>query len=210
MPAADIEMDLCTRAKSGDRDAIDRLLKMHEGCLVRYARRFRSIDFDDALQEARIAAIEALENFDPTLGYRFLTFACRKILWRLNRIKETGGTIRTPTYANLAKCSPDAYALASNAWGMRSLDAPTAATGRPMRDGIKVENDPAREIERREELERLSGAFNVLTTREREVIRRRMGEETLEQIGERFGLTKERIRQIETKAKERLRLALVA
>ncbi|MAJ93781.1 MAG: RNA polymerase factor sigma-32 [Rhodospirillaceae bacterium TMED63] len=57
----------------------------------------------------------------------------------------------------------------------------------------------------------ISEAMEHLNTREREVITRRFLEEdktTLAEIGETFGVTKERIRQIEGKALSKLKLAL--
>ena len=60
-------------------------------------------------------------------------------------------------------------------------------------------------------LEKLLEGFTVLSVREREVLRRRYGfhatgqTETLDQIGRRISLTKERVRQIELRAKGKLR-----
>ena len=62
-------------------------------------------------------------------------------------------------------------------------------------------------------LQRMVGeALADLTPREQRVLRMRFGidgatEHTLEQIGEEFGVTRERIRQIEAKALEKLRYA---
>jgi RNA polymerase primary sigma factor len=65
--------------------------------------------------------------------------------------------------------------------------------------GVLVE-DQARQVRR---------ALGTLSERQRQVLRLRFGlddgEHTLEQIGQRFGLTRERIRQIEAKALRKLR-----
>jgi len=58
--------------------------------------------------------------------------------------------------------------------------------------------------------EQLKGALNDLTPRERKILSIRFGLEdgvtrTLEEVGHKFGVTRERIRQIEAKALERLR-----
>lgn len=58
--------------------------------------------------------------------------------------------------------------------------------------------------------ERLEDVLQTLTSREQKVLRLRFGlddgrERTLEQIGQEFGVTRERVRQIETKALRKLR-----
>lgn len=65
------------------------------------------------------------------------------------------------------------------------------------------------EIYRREEREFLKKTLETLTDRERVVIIERYGlegkEKTLTEIGERFGVGRERVRQIEAKAMKKLR-----
>jgi RNA polymerase primary sigma factor len=58
--------------------------------------------------------------------------------------------------------------------------------------------------------EQIRSVLSTLNTREREIIEMRFGlsdgqEHTLEQVGHRFGVTRERIRQIEAKALRKLR-----
>ena len=58
--------------------------------------------------------------------------------------------------------------------------------------------------------EQVRGALAVLSEREREVLEMRFGlrdgqEHTLEEVGKYFGVTRERIRQIEAKALRKLR-----
>jgi RNA polymerase primary sigma factor len=58
--------------------------------------------------------------------------------------------------------------------------------------------------------EQLRGALGILNDREREVLELRFGlkdgkEHTLEEVGRHFGVTRERIRQIEAKALRKLR-----
>ncbi len=64
------------------------------------------------------------------------------------------------------------------------------------------DNDPMLAIENRDVLDRL---YAVLNPRERRVVELRSGEETLGDIAEEFGVTRERIRQIEAKAHRKMR-----
>lgn len=70
----------------------------------------------------------------------------------------------------------------------------------PMADRTLVNESLSREIDR---------ALNTLTDRERDIVRMFFGigqqEKTLEEIGDQFGLTRERVRQIKEKAIRRLR-----
>lgn len=69
---------------------------------------------------------------------------------------------------------------------------------------------PEAEAEETALKEQLRKAMETLTTREREVLKLRFGldggtQHTLEEIGQEFGLTRERVRQIEAKAIRKLR-----
>ena len=70
----------------------------------------------------------------------------------------------------------------------------------PMADRSLVNESLSKEIDR---------ALDTLTPREKEIIRMFFGigeqEKTLEEIGDRFNLTRERVRQIKEKAIRRLR-----
>lgn len=70
--------------------------------------------------------------------------------------------------------------------------------------------DPERETEKKELQDGMRSAMDLLTERERKILAYRFGlageeEKTLEEIGQEFGLTRERIRQIEASALRKLR-----
>jgi RNA polymerase sigma-32 factor len=101
-----------------------------------------------------------------------------------------------------------------------SLNAPLteAESGSAGRQDFLVSDEPlpdevaAEEIDRQRRAGWLHGALSVLNEREREIIaERRLRDEgaTLEALGARLGISKERVRQIESRAMDKLRNALV-
>jgi RNA polymerase sigma-32 factor len=99
-----------------------------------------------------------------------------------------------------------------------SLNAPLVDDGTADRMDFLVSDEPLPDevaeetidVERRSEW--LNDALAVLNARELRIIReRRLNDEgaTLESLGERMGISKERVRQIENRALEKLKIALV-
>ena len=105
-------------------------------------------------------------------------------------------------------------ALKSSAIRPASLDAPIGRDdGETLfGDMISDENaeDPLEQLEEKDARANLGGLLKVLTPREREIMKLRYGlgggrQKTLEDIGAKFGITRERIRQIQMGALKKLR-----
>ena len=100
----------------------------------------------------------------------------------------------------------------------RSLDHTPRAGAAPPREHLRAETPAPEEVlcAREEEEGRqklVGGALDTLSDRERRIVRARMMTEepaTLEQLGKRIGVSRERVRQLETRAKDKIRDALVA
>ena len=73
MLTAERERDLVARAQSGDAAAEGELLKAFEPLIRQRARRLPPNMREDAEQEARIGALEAIRRFDPGRGMRLAT-----------------------------------------------------------------------------------------------------------------------------------------
>ena len=94
-----------------------------------------------------------------------------------------------------------------------SLDMPVGQEdSSQLGDFIQDENQPGPADSANRELlkEQISNALGILSDREREVLEMRYGlidgeDHTLEEVGKQFGVTRERIRQIESKALRKLR-----
>ena len=91
MAGAD-DRELVSRAQSGDRSALDELLRRHYDRIYAICRRIAGNDADaaDAAQEALMAIVRGLERFDgraafSTWSYRVATNACLDELRRRKR-----------------------------------------------------------------------------------------------------------------------------
>ncbi len=105
-------------------------------------------------------------------------------------------------------------ALKGSAISPASLDAPVGRDDGETLFGemISDENaeDPRAKLEEKDALAGLGSVLEVLTPREREIMKLRYGlgggrQKTLEHIGAKFGITRERIRQIQVGALRKLR-----
>lgn len=153
--------------------------------------RMSEVDFADLVSEGNMALLRAVDKFDAGRGYKFSTYACRAILKAFSRqgMKLSKYRQRFPT-------DFDPKLEKSN-----FLETKRAT----------FERDAAEEVKRIVLENRAE-----LTDVERTVIEHRFGLEsgeqdkpmTLEQVGQIIGVTKERVRQIQNKAMEKIRLVL--
>ena len=155
--------------------------------------RMSEVDFADLVSEGNMALLRAVDKFDCGRGFKFSTYACRAILKAFSRqgMKLSKYRQRFPT-------DFDPRLEKSNFLETKRGD---------------FEKDAAEEVKRIVLDDRAE-----LTTVERTVIEHRFGLETdgsekpmtLEQVGQIIGVTKERVRQIQNKAMEKIRLELEA
>lgn len=161
-----------------------------------------------ALGNRRIVAAPSTRNARKL--FASLRSAERRLL------QEVGERPSREMIAAATGTSADDVAMVESALSAR--DVPVGPTD----DGTAVELDssrpsPEQEIAEAEESERrtriVALALESLDRREREVVQRRILEddgETLAEIGRVLGLSRERVRQIEARAKRKLRAALLA
>jgi RNA polymerase sigma-B factor len=85
--------------ESGDPALREQLILMHRNLVLFLARRFadRSESMDDIVQQGMIGLINALDNFDPTRGVRFATFATPTIIGEIRRyFRDRSRSVRVP------------------------------------------------------------------------------------------------------------------
>ncbi|HLV79559.1 MAG TPA: sigma-70 family RNA polymerase sigma factor [Chthonomonadaceae bacterium] len=79
--------------------AREALIRANRGLVASIARRYqdRGLPQEDLIQEGMIGLIQAVEKFDPSLGFRFSTYAIWWIRRAISRaIADQGRTIRLP------------------------------------------------------------------------------------------------------------------
>jgi RNA polymerase primary sigma factor len=227
------ERELAERVNLGDMEARERMINSNLRLVRWVASKYinRGLPIFDLIQEGNIGLIKAVEHFKPNRGIRFSTYAT---LWvkrsieralanhsrtirlpvhissDLNRFAWVAKTLlqelgRDPTDEEIAKRMK---ATVEYVQKLRGIVKKTYPINGSLRDEHSDQLfDLFEDIERSKQV---GSWLELLTDVERTVIIFRFGLNdedtlTLESIGKRFGVTRERIRQIEAKAIEKLR-----
>lgn len=209
-------------ARNGDQRARDQVIAANMGLVYAIAKqwnRFAVPEYEDLVQIGVLGMMRAIETYDPSLS-SFWTYAGRCVHSLMRRecfvqrravtidlrsakavVREVG---RAPTHSDLIRAALQQPVR---------LDAPGAnPSGDPF--GPMVESlpgdpgDAINELAQRRRDRSVKDAIAALPERERCVIRRRMREETLADTGRSWGVSSERVRQIEARALKRLRRRL--
>lgn len=177
------------KALLGQVDALrQRLTKANLRLVVSIAKRHVGIsaNFFEVVSDGNMSLMRAIEKFDYALGNKFSTYASWAIM------KNYARTIPEQHY--------HATRYVTGQDEMLEAAADTSAVVASESDRGKVK-------------ELLSAALAQLSEKEREIVAQHFGLHseggtTLEQLGKRYGVTKERVRQIEHRALSRLREVL--
>ena len=184
--------ELLRRASRGDDEAIDRLIRMHEGSLLAFVRASAGPDLRrhesvrDILQEILIEVAKGLATVEYRTESEFrgwlYTLAERRVKDRARhhrRRKRTAGTLL-------------------------SLDDQTIEESLLV-DAYSSMGGPARALQRREDLDRLESAFARLSASDRQVLSLSFFcGMSASQIAAHLGLAAEAVRKRRTRARTRL------
>lgn len=119
------EIALAKKIKQGDDNARKKLIESNYRLVISIAKKYhrKDIDFDDLLQESSIGLLKAVDRFDPSLGYKFSTYACWWIKQAaLQYINENVTDIKVPTHSRLLNAK---IKKAMNAFEEKYNKAPT-------------------------------------------------------------------------------------
>jgi len=182
----------------------------------------QGLELSDLVAEGNIGLLKAIQNFDWTKKLRFISYAVwwirQSILQSLN---EHARTIRLPVNV-VQELFKEKKAIDRNGGELSdkfanlpsivNLDKEINDEGDTLLDMITDQNTimPDEAFNSKDVLkEKLSGIMTILDDRERAIVEDYFGlsgqSRTLEDIGNDFNLTKERVRQIKEKALRKLR-----
>jgi RNA polymerase primary sigma factor len=241
------EKELAKRIESGDREAVNLLMRANLRLVVsiakKYANRSQDLTLLDLIQEGNIGLSKAIEKFDWQRGFKFSTYATWWIRQSITRaLADQSRTIRVPVHMveTIAKYKqvvrrlfqdlgrdpmPEEIALEmgvdiEKVYMIEKIDQSTVSLDTPVDDEEKsvfadfVADDkvmtPDQDASKRILQDQVREILNDLNEKEREILMLRNGmtdgvQHTLEEVGKMFGVTRERIRQIEAKAHEKIR-----
>ncbi|MCH2664026.1 sigma-70 family RNA polymerase sigma factor [bacterium] len=233
-------------AKAGDVEAKNQILEGNLRFVVQIAAQYQSsaLPFADLLAEGNIGLIKAVDKFDPTLGYRFSTYAVWWIRNAIQRaIRHQNQPFRIPhnRFDDLIKLLNGADQMSQKAGraisvveAAESLDLNTNRTDLALNTqntAVSIDrqaDDEERSLHnvlpdrtelqdeslfQKEISEALELAIQNLNARDAEIISLTFGlkdePSTLTQVGQRFGISKERVRQLRNRALKKLKQTLL-
>ena len=242
---AEEEVEIAKRIRSGDVEALNRLVKANLRFVVSVSKQYQNqgLTLSDLIDEGNLGLIKAAMRFDETRGFKFISYAVWWIrqsvlqalaeqarivrlplnkIGSINKINRAFSELeqkfeREPSVLEIAQAlelAPDDVKDAINNSGKAvSMDAPLSTDEETNLYDV-ITNTEALSPDKglltdslKKEIERV---LSTLTAREANIIRLYYGlngkhAHTLEEIGEQFSLTRERVRQIKEKAIKRLK-----
>src|SRR6266852_3358538 len=234
------EQELARRVQAGDAEAPKRLVEANLRLVVRIARRYlhRGLSLLDLIEEGNVGLLHAARKFRPDRGTRFSTYATWWIRQAVVRaLANQARTIRLPVHVELllSRYMKQRNVLTQKLGRAPTLEEVAAVMNRPVGELEQLESLRQQPVsldkptgedgkgnlgETVEDPDAAAGSglaamLQDLPDRERTVVTLRFGlggeaPLTLARIGQRLGLTRERVRQIESTALQHLRRLLAA
>lgn len=209
----DEEAELARAARAGCKRSLDELARGSLGFVVRVAQEYRDrgVPLEELVAEGNIGLLEAARRFDPERETKFITYAAwwiRKAV--LRALHQQARLVVVPYY----RIKKDGWASACPA--EISLETTVGpGTGVMLRDLLedRAASHPEGAVLAHERQALMRNAMRLLTGQEIGVLMRRFGLDgerclTLKEAGAELGISRERVRQIERAAMQKLHRAL--
>ncbi len=227
------EVSLAKKIIKGDELAMNKLVNSNLRFVISVAKEYQGqgVPLVDLISEGNYGLIKAAKKFDHTKGFRFISYA---VWWVkqsiLQSLCEHSRTVRLPVNIvnqlskvkkEMAKFEQQNQRKAtSNDMDLSTLNHPTCGS---LNEKINEDGDEVLDLVEDNTFEKpdsnilteevlkseLDKTLSILSEREKRIVDMYFGIDggslTLEQIGDEFGLTKERIRQIKEKALRKLK-----
>ena len=205
------EIELARKIRRGNQRARDKLVSANLRFVVSVAREYQNhgVPLADLISAGNMGLMTAAERFDGTRGFKFISYAVWWIRQAIHQsLAQDSRVVRLPINRidllhNISKVSRDVWSLDAS---FKEDDDHSLLHVLPDNTQSSPDNQVVEESVRNQ----VEMVLETLDGREAEVLRLYFGlgdEEpmTLEEIGVRFNLTRERVRQIKEKALRRLR-----
>ena len=95
------EVVLAQKAKAGDTEAFQKLVTHNLRFVVAMAKKFQGqgVPFEDLINEGNLGLIRAVNTFDESRGFKFISYAVWWITQRIRTaIQKTGRVVRLPSH----------------------------------------------------------------------------------------------------------------
>lgn len=201
------EKHLLRLCRNGNTKAKNELLEANLKFVFDIAKRYtgRGLSISDLISEGNMGLLRAIDKFDESKDVKFISYA---VWWIRQAMMEA---IKKKKMLTMVEIDPN---ISNDAVFERSVS--------DEEDDVLLKNDISfsnSDEEEKKELgltqkEVVGKLLNSLNNREREIIEYYYGlgsndELTLYEIGQKFGLTSERVRQIKEKSMKKLRTSIM-
>jgi RNA polymerase primary sigma factor len=206
--ARDEEHALAIRARAGDARATQTLVRHNLAFVVAIARKQRlgTVRLDDVIQEGNVGLLRAVQKFDPHAGTRFSTYAVWWIRAYIGKyLKEARSTVR-PQSGTVAQADFSLDTAVDEEGDVSHLDR--LEDGGPGPEDAYLAHEGDRAV--RASLGKVRKRLGELGW---DIVHNRLEQDepvTLEDIGRRWGVSRERVRQVELRTKQYLQRYLAS
>ena len=194
------EYDLARKAKKGDGRARETLATANLAFVVAVAKKFahRGARLDDLIQEGNVGLMKAIEHFDPKKNVRFATYAVWWIRAYITRyLKDNRSQVRGGEGERVSMSDFSLDATMDEEGDTTFLDRIEEPGPGPQDTFLSREQDDDVQAA----LQRVKKRIGDLGW---DIVQERLTQDkprTLEELGQRWGVSRERVRQVELKTK---------